>query len=247
MGERKAICCLCHEEKTRLEFPAYLSGYHLGKDGVRICIYCRECEKDFFELDPDQQVACVHYACEQAFPDGQVIYVEKDPRTQEPRYIGRTRNAGRRHAEHIRHTTNELGGFFRREGEEFIEVRCYMRKNWMHDLKQLGLKPIQETLMVVDVAPQVMEWEHRWIFHAIQQRWPILNKEALTSGAERIAASTLDFLHAPFEDLVKAKFILDRGIEAFVQEWYDLEPDEDWMDDKFDAPSFLDLSASGIL
>jgi hypothetical protein len=213
---------LCQEEKTWREFPTYLDEYYLGKDGVRICIYCKECEEDFFELDSDLQEAYIHTACEQAFPDGQVIYVEKDPRTQEPRYIGRTHNADRRHAEHMRHTTAFIGGSYQGARGELIPIP-YTRKHWMHDLKQLGLKPIQEILMSVKFGPQVMEWENRWIFHAIQQKWPILNI-GLGFDSERIAASTLDFLHAPFEDLVEAKFIMGGGIEAFVRACFVLDP-----------------------
>src|SRR6266516_3577118 len=41
-------------------------------------------------------------------PLGQVVYGEKDPRTGKIRYIGRTSNATRRHAEHMRNVSPEL-------------------------------------------------------------------------------------------------------------------------------------------
>lgn len=233
MGERVTTCNLCQRAYAFIAGLTSFNGFLLYKDGHRINLCCPECKQDFLALPTKEMQAVIHAACEQAFPDGQVVYVEKDPRTQEPRYIGRTHNAARRHAEHVRHTTAELGGFFRKEGEELVAVRCYTRKNWMHDLKLLGLKPIQEILMSVEIAPQVIEWETRWILHAIQQKWPILNKEAIASGDAKWVGAT-DFLHVSFDDLVEGKFIGDQGIEAFVREWYE-EPSEDWMDDKFDV------------
>ena len=232
MGERATTCNLCQRAYPYIAGLIRFDGFSLCKDGHRINLCCPGCKRDFLALPDKEMQAVIRAACEQAFPPHQVIYVERDPRTQQPRYIGRTHNAARRHAEHVRHATKFEGGFYQGAQGELIPIP-YTRKHWIYDLKQLGLKPIQEILMSVEIAPQVMEWETRWILHAIQQEWPILNKEAITSGyAKRVG--TIDFLHVPLDDLIEGKFIRGQGIEAFVREWYE-EPSEDWMDDKFDV------------
>lgn len=221
MGERLTVCCMCDKTYPFISGLTKFNSFSLYKDGHRINLCCPECKKDFFALRAEEAQVVINLACDQAFPSNQVIYAEKDPRTQEIRYIGRTHNAARRHAEHVRHATKFEGGFYQGARGELIPIP-YTRKHWIYDLKQLGLKPIQEILMSIEIAPQVMEWETRWILHAIQHKWPILNKEAITSGyANRVGA--IDFLHTPFEYLMEGKFIGDHGIEAFVREWYTLE------------------------
>jgi hypothetical protein len=67
----------------------------------------------------------------------------------------------------------------------------------------------------------VIEFEQRYIWHAIQQGWPILNSETMRlSWVEKARTSTIDFLHAPFADLVADKWFTRTGIEAFIRAWY---------------------------
>lgn len=213
-------CCLCHKKKPfHWEFDGYRLLIPLTQQ--RINLYCKDCEPAFLALPVFRQKMLIHACSNRTFPPGQVVYGEKDPRTQEIRYIGRTANATRRHAEHMRNTEAFEGGFYQGIRGELIPVP-YTRKHWMHDLKQLGLKPIQIHLPWSDIPAQVVEWEQRHIWHAIQQDWPITNRESIIDELIRkVKDSGLDFLKAPFEQLVECGFFREKGIEAFVRAWYE--------------------------
>lgn len=106
------------------------------------------------------------------------------------------------------------------EKEQYIDTPWYSRANWMYDLAQQGLSSKQQILFDVQPAAYVIEYEARYILHAIQRGWPILNAEAQRSSVDRVRASTLDFLHAPFADLVEDGWFSSTGIEAFIRAWY---------------------------
>jgi hypothetical protein len=119
----------------------------------------------------------------------------------------------------MRNASPELSGIGEYGTERYKEY--YGRRAWMYDLKQLGLKPIQVLLPWPDILPQVVEWEKRYIWHALQQDWPITNHESAVDDLTRnVKDSGLDFLKAPFETLVEHGFFREKGIEAFVHKWY---------------------------
>ena len=92
----------------------------------------------------------------------------------------------------------------------------------MHDLKQLGLEPVQVTLLHVDIPPQIVEWEQRYIWHAMQQKWPITNMEVIKGEDIRLVQENpINFLKAPLEEMVERGFFREKGIEAFIRKWYE--------------------------
>ena len=147
--------------------------------------------------------------------------LELDPRDQQIRYIGRSSNARRRHVEHKRHVGTEQPTIpqFDQETGRSVEVPWTTRSNWMFELQQLGLESVQLILQKVQPAAYAVEYERRYIWHAIQQGWPILNKEAIINR-ERVQASTQNFLSASFDVLVREGWFQERAIEAFLRAWY---------------------------
>jgi hypothetical protein len=213
-------CCLCLKKKYAVlgRFDGYSLDVPLGSQSITL--FCQDCEPDFLALPIFRQKMLIRTCSNRTFPHGQVIYGEEDPRTKEIRYIGRTGHITRRHAEHMRNTSPGLS----RVGEEGTDSykEWYGRRTWMHDLKQLGLKPIQRILLHVDIPPQVVEWEQRYIWNGIQQGWPLTNYEiAKEDLPAKIRDSGLDFLKAPFEELVEHGFFREKGLEAFVHKWYE--------------------------
>jgi len=172
----------------------------------------------FLALSDVQQGMAIRACCQKTFPTGQVIYAEVDPLTGDRRYIGRTGKPKRRHAQHLcdRSATEGLWGA--------QKTVWYTRRNWMQALVEQGVKPSMEILHTVGISPLLLEWEHRFICHGIQQGWKLLNREMMDEAlVARIRATSLDFLQAPFEVLVQSHFFAANGLVAFLHTWY--QPD----------------------
>jgi hypothetical protein len=87
----------------------------------------------------------------------------------------------------------------------------------MQALVEQGLQPSMQILHPVENSPQVLEWEQRFIWHGIQQGWPLLNWETMDEElVARVRATHLDFLQAPFDLLVQQHFFAADGLVAFL-------------------------------
>jgi hypothetical protein len=149
---------------------------------------------------------------------GQVIYAEVDPETNEIRYVGRTGNPKRRHAQHIDDVSPTIGQW----GAE--KKTWYTRSNWMYALAEKRLEPSMHILKSIEVSPLVIEWELRYIWHGIQQGWRLLNIETMDEKlVARVKASSINFLEAPFETLVQRNFFSSHELIAFIRKWYQSE------------------------
>lgn len=174
--ERNLIpCVLCQQG---IKDPMnYFDGYALFGGGTRVSICCRSCEAAFQALPVSQQYFYVRARVNLLFPAPQVIYAEVDPRSQQTCYIGRTGHAQRRQSEHKRNIHEGPAMLTVRDPEtgKYREIEWTTRANWMHELKQQGLEAKQRILHDVQPATYIIEYELRFIWHAIQQKWPILN------------------------------------------------------------------------
>lgn len=228
-------CKPCHElMREKQQIPCVLCGqgmrnvlmrfddYHLYGGGTKINLCCLSCQPAFQALPKAKQRFYIRARVNLAFPSSQVIYAEVDPLTREKRYIGRTKHAARRHSQHKLniHAERPILRFYDWKKEQYVETAWYSRANWMYDLAQQGFSPKQHILLDVQPAAYVIEYETRYILHAIQQGWPILNVEAQRPSAEQVRSSTLDFLHASFADLVDDGWFMRDGIESFIRAWY---------------------------
>ncbi len=75
--------------------------------------------------------------------------------------------------------------------------------------------------MGIEIAPRVVEWEYRYIYHFIQSGCRLLNYETMDESlVARIRMTSLDFLTASFEELAAQQFFSARSLEAFVRAWY---------------------------
>lgn len=195
----------------------YFEGYALFGGGVRIALCCQSCEATFLALPRSQQQAHIATRVSALFPSPQQIYAEVDPITQHIRYVGRSGHVQRRHNEHKRHIYQEQHVFtsYDQETKQAVEIVWTSRANWMFTLQQQGLEPQQQILHTVQPARYVIEYERRFILHGIQVGWPLANTDAFSD--KKAQASTLDFLHAPFGELVDAGWFSKRGIEAFIR------------------------------
>jgi hypothetical protein len=214
-NERTTPCCVCQQKKG----PALNTyhEYHLWGGGTAIRLYCdnRDCEKAFMALPASHQAFYIRSRCDLAFPPGQVIYALIDPEIGNKRYIGRTHTPSKRLNKHLGDRSDVPALF----GPH--EKPYYSRPNWMHDLYCRGLYPTMEIVKQVEIAPTVIEWEKRYILHGFQQGWQLVNIEsAMDDLIAHAKASTLDFLNAPFEDLVRENFFRKDGIEAFIRAYY---------------------------
>lgn len=215
---RQLACCLCQRRTPRRNFLAHFKEYDLRGDGASVTLCCQECERAFLALSPLQQNNYIRASCQRAFPAGQVIYAEVDPQTQEIRYIGRTSQPERRHTQHLSDRSVREG----RWGAD--RIPWYTRRNWVQTLAEGGQVPSMEILQLIDVAPRVLEWEQRFIFHGIQQGWRLLNREMMDRElVARIKTSYMDFLTAPFDMLVQQRFFAPQGLIAFLYEWHQPE------------------------
>lgn len=210
---RQPACCLCQKQTPRSDFLAHYDGYELCSNGVCLSLCCKGCEPAFRALSRDQQQRSIRICCQRTFPPGQVVYAEVDPETDEIRYVGRTGKPARRHVQHLSDTSPAA------ERETAPKTARYTRRNWMHTLSTRGLTPSMQILQRVEPAPFVIEWEQRYIWHGMQQGWKLLNAEALNTAA-RIQASPLDFLQAPFEQLLRQQFFSEHSLVAFLHKWY---------------------------
>lgn len=217
--EKNLIPCVICQQGIRQPMN-YFAGYSLFGNGTRISLCCRACESAFQVLPADHQRFYIRARVNLLFPTPQAVYSEIDPLSQQTRYIGRSGHVKRRHSEHKRniHQEQPLHTYYDKEMGQYVEVAWTSRANWMFDLKQQGLEAKQHILVDVQPAAYAIEYERRAILHAIQQKWPILNAEALSG--ERVLTSSLDFLRAPFGDLVSAGWFSNDGIAAFIRAWY---------------------------
>lgn len=209
-------CVLCGQPAAPFEWP---HEYHYS---LRLC--CLTCRSAFDALDTGKKRFYIQSRLNRLYPAPQVIYAEADPRTNEIRYIGRTGNATRRHSDHLHDICQEpaRSTAYNAETGRWQETPWYSRANWMYDLVEQGLQPVQHILAEVQPAPFILEYEQRYIWHGVQQSWPLVNKEAvlLHWTKERIQASTVDLLHAPFEVLVELGIFHEYRLEAFIRKWY---------------------------
>jgi hypothetical protein len=215
LERRQLACCLCQEKIPRCDFLSHYDGYALCGYGTCISLCCKGCETTFRTLSQNRQWMCIHSCCQRSFPSGQIIYAEVDPETGEIRYVGRTSRPKRRHAQHLSEASPTLGQW----GSE--RKRWYTRSNWIYALAEKRLAPSMQTLQHIDVAPLVVEWEQRYIWHGIQQGWKLLNVETMDAElVTRVKASPLDFLSVPFGMLVQQRFFASHGLVAFLRQWY---------------------------
>ncbi len=212
---RQLLCCLCQKRTTRRNFLSHFQGYALCGEGASISLCCHACEKTFLELSEVQQASSIRSCCQRAFPPSQVIYAEIDPETREIRYIGRTGKPKRRHQQHLNDRSTKESQW----GPE--RIPWYTRRNWVQALAEKNLAPSMKILQSVEIAPFVLEWEQRFIFHGIQQGWKLLNHETMVKElVTRIQTSCVDFLAVPFEILVQQHFFSSHGLRAFLNKWY---------------------------
>lgn len=219
LQERRHLpCCLCQQKIARCDFLTQYDGYALCGNGTLISLCCKGCEPTFHMLPNDQQALSIHSCCQRAFPAGQVIYAEIDPETNETRYVGRTSNPKRRHAQHIDDISPIVGQW----GAE--KKIWYTRSNWMYSLAEKGIVPSMQVLKSIEVSPLVVEWEVRYIWHGIQQGWNLLNIETMDEKlVVRLRASSLNFLEASFETLIQQHFFSSHELVAFIRKWYQSE------------------------
>ena len=141
-------------------------------------------------------------------------YAEVDPETWEIRYIGRTEKTKRRHAQHLSDWSPGEGQW----GPE--KTTWYTRRNWMQVLAEKALTPSMKILHAVEIAPLVLEWEKRFIFHGIQHGWNLLNWETMDKElVTHVRASSVDFFTVPFEVLVQRRFFSPYELVAFLHRW----------------------------
>lgn len=138
----------------------------------------------------------LHHA---SYPSGLVrevdyyIYVLRDPRGGDVRYVGRTKNLKGRFQQHL---YNKSDGSF-----------VHARREWIQEVRAEGLRPVMETVETlrapVDEA-LISEREHRWIFHFYQQGAVLTNVACIRMPRLYAAARTLtiDFLTEPLDSLV---------------------------------------------
>lgn len=219
MNERRQLtCCLCQQKKPCGDFLALYDGYKLCGNGTSISLCCKGCEPAFSNLSESQQALHIHSCCQRALPVEQVIYAEIDPETNEIRYVGRTGNPMRRHAQHIEDISPTIGQW---GAEKRI---WYTRSNWMYALSEKGLEPFMRILKSIKVSPLVIEWELRYILHGMQQGWQLLNIETMDEKlVARVQASSLHFLEASFETLVQHHFFSSYELVAFIRKWHQSE------------------------
>jgi len=214
---RLGVPCVVCGQKFRSKL-SYYAGYTLFGGGTGISLHCAACANTFAALPESKQRFYLQSRIHLAFPSPQVIYAEKDPLSHEIRYIGRTGNATTRHSEHTRDKKSGRSMYRTEIGDR----EWYSKSNWIYDLSQQGLKPVQEILYTVEPSAYVVEYEMRYIWHALQQCWSILNQESTHKHLiDRIRRSSINFLCAPFEQLVSEQFFSERGIEAFLRIWFD--------------------------
>jgi len=218
LENRQLPCCLCQRKTSRRNFLSQIRGYALSGNGAALSLCCQACEADFLTLSDVQQSLSIRSCCQNTFPDGQVIYAEVDPETQEIRYIGRTGKPKRRHAQHLSDRSSREGQWGPKR------TVWYTRRNWMQALAEKALTPSMKILHAVETAPLVLEWEQRFIFHGLQQGWNLLNWETMdTELVTHARASYIDFFTIPFEVLVQQRFFSPYGLIAFLHRWYQPE------------------------
>jgi hypothetical protein len=209
------VCCVCQVQTTRANFLSRFNGYELRSNGIAISLCCKACEETFSALPEMRQDSLIRSICQRSFPAGQVIYAEVDPESCEIRYIGRTGQPQRRHAQHLKDASSVAG----RWGTEKKE--WYTRSNWIQTLSDHGLTPFMQILHAVENSPLVVEWEQRYIWYGIQQGWRLLNVEAVDEElVAHIQSASIDFLTVPFEKLVQQHFFSSHGLVAFLHKYY---------------------------
>ncbi|GHO55794.1 GIY-YIG nuclease family protein [Ktedonobacter robiniae] len=215
MRDKRLLPCVLCEQPIRSRGFEFL-GYRVDRAGFVIRVVCDDCLEAFQSLPAGKQRFYIQSRCKQLYPYGQVIYIHRDPRDQQIRYVGRTNDLKRRTQDHLKdsypYEPREVQG----------EIVPYYKSNWWYDLLQLGKKPLVETVAHIEPSPRVIEWETRYILHYIRQGAPLLNTEARDQDilARMSNYASLDFLAAPFEALVEAEFFRPHSIEAFIHKWY---------------------------
>lgn len=212
--QRQVACCLCQKKTSRRDFLSHYEEYALCGAGTWISLCCQGCEESFKGLSENRQEYLIRLCCQRAFPAGQVIYAEVAPQTGEIRYIGRTGRPQRRHRQHLKDASSGV------EGCGIQGTAYYSLGAWISALSEKGLEPSMCILQTIADSALVVEWEQRYIWHAMQQGWRILNVETANEVLlARIKASPLDFLRTPFEQLVRQGFFPSHGLVAFLHAW----------------------------
>jgi predicted GIY-YIG superfamily endonuclease len=135
----------------------------------------------------------LHHA---SYPQGLIrevdyyIYVLRDPRDGSARYVGRTKDTGRRIQQHL----------YRKSDGSFIHAR----REWIQQLRSASLRPqmeVVETLCAPVAEALISERERRWIFHFFQQGASLTNVACIRMPRLYAAArtSSIDFLNEPLD------------------------------------------------
>jgi len=235
MKERQAYCVVCGARKGHRSFPWGLDGHSFarswGSEGITLYISCKDCLENLATLPLARQRQLIQLGCKRAFGDYQAVYKLTDPETKQIRYIGRTNNVKDRYSRHLKdisgtphyHHVSSIAA----DGTYMYEIDrtrppIYTRSNWIYDLRAKGLKPSISVLYEPLPAPLIIEWEQRYILHGLQQGWPLTNLESEHYNIQALQNPDIDFLHDPFEKLLKLAFFQEGRLEAFIRKWYDL-------------------------
>lgn len=231
--ERQAYCVVCGARKGHSNFPWGLDGHSFarswGSEGMTLYISCYDCIDTLASMPLAQQRRYIQLGCKRAYGDYQAVYKLTDPETKQIRYIGRTNNLKDRYNRHLKDISDHPHYHYVSSYTDGVHTReidttrppTYTRSNWMYDLSRKGLKPIMSVLYEPSPAPLVVEWEQRYILYGLQQGWPLTNMECDRYDVQKLKESAIDFLHDPFEKLLKEAIFQENRFEAFVHKWYD--------------------------
>lgn len=106
------------------------------------------------------------------------IYALIDPRTSEPRYIGKTNDLQKRYLHHLNPRNRD---------------KSY-RANWIRALQRLGLQPTLEVLEVTDECNWT-ERERWWVAYGREQSWRLTNGDDGGTSGKKPTPETLLKLH----------------------------------------------------
>lgn len=119
------------------------------------------------------------------------IYALIDPRTSEPRYIGKTNNPQKRFAHHLNPRKEDMS----------------YRANWIRSLQRLGLQP---TVMILEETDE-SQWPARerwWVAYGIKEGWRLTNGDSGGSGGKKPTPETVEKLrvsHSGYKHTPEAK------------------------------------------
>jgi hypothetical protein len=95
------------------------------------------------------------------------IYVLKDPKTLEIKYVGQTNNVDRRYRDHIRRSLKE-------DDEEYNTYKS----RWIRKIINLGLKPLVEVIDECQSYEESNEKENKWVAHFYESGSQLTNSHS---------------------------------------------------------------------